>query len=43
MPPLALAQPVRVQLRNAAGMCWEAQYSAPATRNDAENFKDKAD
>jgi len=43
MPPLPLAQPVRVQLRNSNGSCWEAQYSAPPRKNDAQSFKDTAD
>jgi hypothetical protein len=43
MPPLPLAQPVRVQLRNSDGTCWEATYSAPAKKNQADAFKDKAD
>ena len=43
MPPLPLDPPVRVQLRNSAGMCWEACYSAPAIRNQTYQFKDRAD
>jgi hypothetical protein len=47
MPPLfPLAQPLTVQLRNTDGVCWEATYSAPATKNIAgppARFKDKAD
>jgi hypothetical protein len=45
MPVLAaLASPVTVQLKNAAGTCWGAQYSfPPAIKNDGLQFKDKAD
>jgi cysteine-rich repeat protein len=42
-PSLPLAQPVTVQLRNSDGVCWEALYGAPASRNDAGTFKDKSD
>ncbi len=37
-----VTQPLRVQLRNLNGLCWEAVYSAPATHTNAI-FKDKAD
>lgn len=43
IPALPIAQPVRVQLVNGAGTCWEATYSAPAVQNEADRFKDKAD
>ncbi len=46
MPPIPLIQPVTVQLINGDGVCWEAVYSAPATRNQMGppgSFKDKAD
>jgi len=44
MPNLAaLVQPVIVQLRNSNGMCWEAVYNAPPTKQTSEQFKDKAD
>jgi hypothetical protein len=43
MPALPLTQPVRVQLVNSLGTCWEATYSAPAAKNDSTTFKDKAD
>jgi dienelactone hydrolase len=43
VPTLPLAEPARVQLVNDAGICWEARYAAPASRNDAGQFKDKAD
>jgi len=45
-PMFPLAQPLTVQLRNTDGVCWEATYSAPATKNVAgppAKFKDKAD
>jgi len=44
-PTLPFAQDpnVVVQLRSSAGGCWDASYSAPARRNDAERFKDRAD
>ena len=38
-----VAQPLTVQLKNSDGKCWEATYSAPAKRNDAAHFKDRAD
>jgi hypothetical protein len=28
---------------NGGNVCWEATYSAPASRNDALGFKDKGD
>lgn len=43
MPTLPLALPVRVQLKNANGVCWETTHSAPAAKNDAVQFKDKND
>ena len=43
LPTLPLTQPVTVQLRSRDGGCWEAVYGAPATKNDATQFKDKAD
>lgn len=39
----ALASPVTVQLRSAAGPCWEAVYSAPFKRHDAQRLVDNAD
>ena len=33
---------VTVQLKNSAGTCWEAVYSAPATVNTGSQFKDKS-
>jgi hypothetical protein len=43
MPTLPLTLPVRVQLKNSNGVCWEANYGAPATKNIASQYKDKAD
>lgn len=40
---LDLEQPVRVQLTNTAGKCWEAVYSAPAQRQTQDQFKDRGD
>lgn len=39
----SVTQPVRVQLRNSNGLCWEAVYSAPAAAHTTSIFKDKAD
>ena len=36
-------QPVRLQLRNLDGLCWEGVFSAPATVHTSTSFKDKAD
>jgi hypothetical protein len=43
VPTLPLTQPVKVQLVNANGYCWEATYSSPAIQNDSSTFKDKDD
>ena len=43
MPDLALALPVRVQIKNSAGICWETTHSAPASKNDDLQYKDKND
>ncbi len=45
MPSTAgLASPVRVELhRTDSTICWAANYSAPFIKQDAEQFKDKAD
>jgi photosystem II stability/assembly factor-like uncharacterized protein len=46
MPSMPLIQPVTVQLKNSAGVCWEGVYSAPPTKNQPGPpglFKDKAD
>jgi len=45
-PLLPLVQPVTVQLVNSNGLCWQAVYSTPATKNEPGppgQFKDKAD
>ena len=45
-PALPFTEPIIVQLLNSDGACWEAVYSAPATKNTAGppgQFKDKAD
>jgi hypothetical protein len=34
---------VVVQLVNSDGMCWEADFSAPAKKNDPAQFNDKSD
>jgi len=39
-----LASPLRVQLGNSAGACWDAAYSfPPALRHTASQFRDRAD
>ncbi len=46
MPSMPVTQPLTVQLRNGAGVCWEAVYSSPAIKNEMGPpgfFKDKAD
>lgn len=44
LPVLPLAQPVLVQLVKSDGpQCWEAEYSAPASKNSTTNFRDKND
>jgi len=42
LPTLPLATPLRVQLRNTSGVCWEATFSAPR-KNDAKHFTAKSD
>jgi cysteine-rich repeat protein len=42
-PSLPLALPVRVQLKNANGVCWETIHGAPAAKNDGAQYKDKND
>jgi len=45
-PSLPLVQPLTVQLKNSRGVCWQATYDAPATKNSAGppgRFKDTAD
>ena len=43
MPSFPLAQPLTIQLRSSTGVCWDAVYSAPAIRNQSDQFKDKSD
>jgi glucose/arabinose dehydrogenase len=43
LPAIPLVQPVTVQLINADGECWEATYSAPASKNEDGLFRDKSD
>lgn len=38
--PLDQDPSVTVQLRQSGGTCWEATYAAPASRNDASQFRD---
>jgi cysteine-rich repeat protein len=38
-----LVQPLIVQIQNSDGLCWEAIYGAPATKQTADQFKDVAD
>lgn len=45
-PAIPISQPVTVQLLGGTGICWQAVYSAPATKNTAgppPQFQDKAD
>ncbi len=45
MPALGtLTSPVTVQLvHGASGRCWQAVYSTPFQKQDATQFRDKAD
>ena len=45
MPGLPLAENARVtvQLKSGSGLCWDAEYSAPALKNDQVQFRDKSD
>jgi hypothetical protein len=45
MPMLPLVQDaaVTVQLKNDQGICWEADYTAPALKNDQVEFRDKSE
>lgn len=43
LDPLPWTQPVRVQLLNGQGQCWEAEYVAPAQRNGAGRFTDRGE
>ncbi|MEB2286379.1 MAG: hypothetical protein OZ922_17075, partial [Myxococcales bacterium] len=38
-----LVQPIVVQLQNSDGVCWEASFSGPPTKQTAQQFKDRAD
>jgi len=42
MPALPLTPPVRAQLLNSNGLCWDAVYSMPLM-NDGTRFKARAD
>jgi hypothetical protein len=42
-PDLPFVLPVRVQMQNSLGTCWEASFSAPALKNLDPQYKDKAD
>ena len=41
--PLDDAPAITVQLTNARGVCWEAEFTAPAAANDATQFRDGSD
>jgi cysteine-rich repeat protein len=41
-PTLPLSLPVKVQLKNSNGVCWEANYAAPALKNTTGLYKDKS-
>jgi cysteine-rich repeat protein len=41
--PLGQDTSVTAQMRNSAGECWSAVFTAPASRNDAGRFKDTSD
>jgi hypothetical protein len=32
-----------VQIQNSAGLCWEAVYSAPPTKQTVDQYKNVAD
>jgi len=42
MPPLPLVVPVRVQLKNTAGVCWETEFSMPS-KNESTQLKAMSD
>lgn len=42
LPTLPLVAPLRVQLQNGAGTCWEASFSVPV-KNDGHRFKARSD
>jgi hypothetical protein len=41
--PLTQAPTVTVQLTNTNGVCWEAAFSAPASKDNTTQFNDKSD
>jgi cysteine-rich repeat protein len=43
MADLPLALPVKVQIKNSNGVCWETTHSAPVSKNDDVQYKDKND
>jgi hypothetical protein len=43
LPAIPLPQPLTVELRNGRGTCWQSVFSAPAKRNAAGKFVDRAD
>jgi len=43
LDPLRWTQPVRVQLVNGEGECWEASYQVPAAKNGAGTFVDRGE
>jgi cysteine-rich repeat protein len=44
MPDLAaISQPLTIQIQNSSGLCFEAIYSVPPTKQTPAQFKDKAD
>jgi hypothetical protein len=43
VPALPVSQPIRAQIVNEGGACWEATFSAPAKQNSPPIFKDRGD
>ena len=44
MPDLTtIVQPLIVQIQNSDGLCWEAVYSGPPTKQTGDQFKEVAD
>jgi hypothetical protein len=43
LPTIPVEQPITVQLHNSDDECWDATYSAPATKNENQIFRDKSD
>lgn len=39
--PVAQSPEVAIQVVNTDGQCWEAVYTAPADRNDVQEFRDR--